>query len=735
MNVAREWKSKRTMGRAARALVAGGIIGAVLAAGPVRAGEKTEKFWSDLHRKYPNESLVCLLDKVQLNLEYTGETVKRDATEMADFGADARTSQLALGSTFLTESRYEEVYAVFDQVAAARFQDWTVPLAAGETTVRTRIEVVDNKGKMVEIPAGAVSVRTAFPDAPELYSYVKELVFSVSDVPVPCAVRLYYTIQGENEYGQLSKVFAADQPTYRSEMVFNLPLELQEQFPFLGGGSLNRQRMDDSIVEDPAKVVTTPQGQIQQFGWKEKNLRARVHEPYEAAAVANSPRVSVAPNFESDWTRLLEWYAAGVDQALNRGGNDVVLEPVVREETEGLETEREEAEALYRYVQDRYDVLPIALGRDGYIPNRPVDVIELDEMSPCDLAALLVALYRTAGLQADMGITSSADRGQINQHIVALHQFDRPVVLLTVGDESFVIDPTNKTAPLGDPPAEIENNFVLRIRSGEPDWIPVDPSPPNENRFVATGTLELGEDGRYTVADTVQFLGEMNTLFRRRFYADGAAASDAARREWFGRNLPGGSVVSGFDQDRGESNADPFRIVFDVEPPAELVEDSGDTIVFSGRVFGHMVPAQYFDVDPAERKEAILLSFAESGSEQTSIRIPEGFEVDRKNLPETIDRTFDSGGYLLMYYELQNNVSEDLYDTTMVDDSLVIELSGDFILYDRLTFVMNYDLAPKGNRIPAENAQSLADFFQAFESNRDHRITMTRKVEEYVGQR
>ncbi len=723
--------TKKRLRLRAAAFLPAAALAVLLFPGTGLAGEKTENFWKDLLRKYPHESLVCLLDKTQLSMEYTGETVKRDATEMADFGADDRTSTLALGSTFLTSARWEKTFAVFDEVAAARFREWVIPLAAGETAVRTRIEVVDNMGKIVDLPPEVISVRPALEGAPELYSNVKELVFSVRDIPVPCIIRLYYTIEGEKEYGRLDRPFFATVPTYRSELVYNQSQTQASQFPWIASGTLRIQRIEGAKEE--TKQIATPQGQVQQFFWGFKNLKVAPDEPYAVPPVTTAPRVSIAPNFEADWTALLAWYAGGVEDVLNLGGNEVVLKPIIRDLPDGLETDTDKARAIYRYVQENYDIIPVDLGRDGYIPDRPVDIAGLEEATPRDLALLLVALFREAGLSADYGITSTADHGQINKNIVALHQFNRPVALLDLDDKTLVIDPTDRFAGLLDTPAPIDNNLALRVSAGEPDWVEIPPSSASDNDCDISGRIEITDQGKYVVSQSVEFGGEQNRIMRRRFYGEGAAAGDAAKNEWFGRNFPEGTVITGFDQERGESNDDRYRIVFDMEVPANLVSDSGDTITISGALFGRMTPAQMFPVPREGRVSAIEFPFAESGSQETSIRIPEGYEVRGSKLPPDVNQDFDFG-YFSSSYSKQTEF-EDIYDTLMVDDSLVIEETGDFNKYSVVTYSLTYSLRPGENGIPASSAASLAEFFDLFFANEDAKVTFFKREEEFVGAR
>ncbi|NNE09878.1 MAG: hypothetical protein HKN20_15065, partial [Gemmatimonadetes bacterium] len=158
------------------------LLGALLAP-HADADEKTERFWQDLLRKYKGQSLVQLLDDVELGLEYTGKVQKVDATAQSDVTSDSRSAARALGSTFTTSQRWTRYYAVLDEVAASRFREWIVPLDAGETAVRTKVEIIDRQGKFVDAPSDPISTRPALPDAADLYGNVRDLVFSLDALP------------------------------------------------------------------------------------------------------------------------------------------------------------------------------------------------------------------------------------------------------------------------------------------------------------------------------------------------------------------------------------------------------------------------------------------------------------------------------------------------------------------------------------------------------------------------
>ena len=693
-----------------------GLLASIFLLGTVDAGEKTERFWRDLERKYEGENLVCLQDDVVLDVEFTGETQRRDvdATSMsaAEELSAAMGTQIQTAARYTTIRRHTKKYAVLDAVGAARMREVVVPYGAGQTLTRHSVEIVDRTGNRLETPDTVIQVRSAYPDEAELYQRVKELVFRLEDLPVPCVVNLYYTVEGEEANGFLDRTFAAPLATYRYELTYNFPISYASN-PWWQN-TLKSLR----ITEPEEKSIASARGEIFQWTWEYKNLKPVPPEPYSPTQADLAPRVMFSPAFQSSWANLLTWYATAVEQSLERGGSDRVLrDPVVAAIQNGQElkrqkleaqreaeraallafeggaeegeaevestaagpeaavppisdeelilTEREKAEAIYHYLQEHYEVLPMELGREGYIPNRPVDVFELERVAPKDLAILLLGMLRLADLEADYALVSTRSHGGIREEFPALFQFNLPIVVFRVDGTPYFLDPTAKAVGIEDPPAEIENQLVLVVRAGEPEWLAVPMSSYSRNSLTVDGTVTWDKAGEAHKKFTASCRGEMNRVFRREFYVQGWDAGEEARGRWLARNAPEGAKVAEWSDNKGFSMDDPYEFTFDLVLPPALARVQGDSIVVSAAALGGLMPVQEFDVDP-NRVNPIRFHFEEWGRDLTSLPIPEGYRL--LSLPDDADYSEPFGRYLVSFTRFDDRIEcEAEYRIEMTD--------------------------------------------------------------------
>ncbi len=703
------------------------LLGALLAPN-ADADEKTERFWQDLLRKYKGQSLVQLLDDVELGLEYTGKVQKVDATAQSDVTSDSRSSARALGSTFTTSQRWTKYYAVLDEVAASRFREWIVPLDAGETAVRTKVEIIDRQGKFVDAPSDPISTRTALPEDADVYGNVRDLVFNLDALPVPCIVRLYYTIEGENEAGHLDYAFTNTIPTYRVNFEYNFFNSQSAQFPHLKD-AIQSMRADERMSEFTTN--TTSAGTINRYIYKAQNIRPLPVEPYSQPAITTVPRVIVAPNFESDWGLILEWYATEIDKQLKSRADDVVLDPILKETTEGLELADEKIRAIYEYCQQKYDVIDLPIERTGYLPNRPTAIAHLERVTSADLALLMTALLRRAEIEANFALVASTDFGTVNENIKSLSQFNRAVVVADDDGFLFYLDPAEKTASYEDAPASIEGTPLLLVKAGDPEWIDIEYSRSDGNAYSVYTELTLDEEsGLVGGKASMSLAGEQNRLFRKKFYGQGPNQASVERENWLAANYPEDTFIDEWQIEKGDHNDEQFRVTFRATYPESFVMKNDDTIELNGLAFGMMGPAQNFAVDPAERKTVVQFPFSESGKQTTRFMIPEGYEVDESTLPESYDVATGPDKSLQLGMEWRAGTDFiDLYDTLAVDDSVEVVPSGDFLTVNFIEYQMAYDLEPQQNRIPVERMNELKKYFEEFRHNQNMKIVL-RRVEE-----
>ncbi|MBN1826621.1 MAG: DUF3857 domain-containing protein [Candidatus Eisenbacteria bacterium] len=596
------------------------------------AGQKTDRFWENLMQKYGGESLVCLLDNLEADVEYTGETVRQDIsdTERGGLSSD-RQASIATESRYTTTRRFTRKYAVLDASGAERVREIVIPYWAGQVISRHSGEIVDREGQKTDLPQENIQVRVAYPDEAEIYQRVRNLVFRFEDLPIPCVINLYYTIEGEEEYGYFDRIFTADVPTYRKELVYNFKMEYA-MLPWWQN-SIKLLRAENPEEKD----LTTARGQMYQWVWGYKNLKPTEAEPFAAPVGDLAPRVQFSPNWESNWPELLSWYAERVEEALQRGGSERVLRGPTRDAIQGSETDKEKIASIFRYVQDHFTPFDLPLGREGFIPNRPVDVMELERIATKDLAVVLLGMLRTAGIDADYGVVATRDFGQVRIEFPALIQFNHAVVVARADGETFVLDPTDRWGGIEDPPSEIEGQIVLPVHevdpnTGEPDWMQLPISTYNRNSWNATGEIVRDEEGIWRKTVEVTCRGELNRLHRSVF----RSIPDPAEEAGYGFRYPLSFRVQAWSEAEslGVDRDLPYQYTFEYVIPPEMIEERGDTLLIPASLFSGVRPTQMFDVKPEARRNPIRLAFQERGKESTLFTIPEGYAV--VSIPEDL---------------------------------------------------------------------------------------------------
>jgi hypothetical protein len=482
------------------------------------------------------------------------------------------------------------------------------------------------------------------------------------------------------------------------------------------------------IAQPTQKSIASAKGEMFQWVWQYKNLKPSRPEPYAPPLADIAPRVGFSPNFECDWAKMMDWYSAGVGQSLAAAGNERVLRGPTREALdlfiaakkaeaarlapppdttraadsaaavapppEQPLTDKEKIAAIYRYVQEHYEVIDIPLGRGGYFPNRPGDVIALPRIATKDLTGLLVDMLRLASIDADFAIVSTRDHGEVRPDFPSLTQFNRAIALARAEGEIYFLDPTDKSAGIEDPPAGIEGQAVLVVRKGAPEWYSVPMSSAYRNRWAVAGELAKSESGALVKKTEVECDGEIGTVFRDRFYARGGERGEEARRIWAEQNLPANVVARNWLDTRGLTNDEPYRFVWELEYPAGMAEERGDTLVLSGALFGRMLPAQYFGLEGV-RQKAIRFLFEEAGEERTTFRIPEGWAL--VSVPE--DREFRKPFGKVSFSYVRDG--------------------------DSIEYLMEYSLDETD--IPVEAASQVKEMFDQFRTNADAKVVL-RKV-------
>ncbi len=222
----------------------------------------------------------------------------------------------------------------------------------------------------------------------------------------------------------------------------------------------------------------------------------------------------------STWAGLAQLAAAVIEPR-------IVISPEVRARADaavaGRSARWDRVRALAEFVQREITYLSITLDRDylaGYRPHPPDEVLR-NRFGDCkDKAALLVALLRAAGENADVMLVYAGNPGGVqpdwpaacfNHAIVAIAADASapphwPAVTGAEGGRSVLFDPTDPQTPLGALPLSVNGGYGLIASPQSTGLTPLPVGGAEQNRHDCTIDAVLAGDGTITatVAETTR---------------------------------------------------------------------------------------------------------------------------------------------------------------------------------------------------------------------------------------
>ena len=292
-----------------------------------------------------------------------------------------------------------------------------------------------------------------------------------------------------------------------------------------------------------------------------------------------------------------------------------------RAQVEGLTGSADEkARAIYDMIRRDY----VSDGRGGIYAERDLnDVIGTKSGSTAELALLLAALLREAGVPAQLGLISTRGNGRPIELYPIVNQFDRLMVVVEgEGGGLVYLDPNDRHRPYGVLPVASLNGRAWISTPGSPLWVDVVPTPGTATTSLVEATLDEG--GLLTGTLQLKLEGYDAERARERMTSEAAdaPAQAAARSE---------TVAQATDADAGvsietvsirglEDPAEPLSMSATFEAPA------GESI--AGELYLTPFVLMQLDENPFERPERrfpVDFAYPFQRTYVASIALPEGY--------------------------------------------------------------------------------------------------------------
>ncbi len=433
-------------------------------------------------------------------IEYDREVVTYD-------GDSTLTTDRSLRIVMATESMFERFYVA-----------WIDP-ELGESLEVKRI-VLKRKGKPdVEYTRDDLYEEAArswfgYYNSDRMYYVVlpQDAADATLDVEIRVVSRSQPGYEGYVQYASLLQSFGLCQ---ERSLTFRYPVDRPLSLEFRGFDAKLKPKRKDGIEE-----VSLELRELYSYG----------NERWSAHPLVDYPSI-LASSFQ-DWDQY-----HGLAQAVYE--DKIVADDNLRAEvarlTEGLEGERDRAEAIYRFVTADLHYLGLYQGESGWVPHPAPEVLERRFGDCKDHAILLTAMLREAGIEAWPAFIRSGRMGFVNTEF-PFKFTNHAIVYARIDGEGMFLDGTSSPYKFGAPSDFIRGRTALVLGDERMEFVDTPPATADNRSWVEHAELVIRADGSLEANVQVTYGGSEAARLRDRFRTRPQAEVDRLDREWIARH-------------------------------------------------------------------------------------------------------------------------------------------------------------------------------------------------------
>jgi hypothetical protein len=383
------------------------------------------------------------------------------------------------------------------------------------------------------------------------------------------------------------------------------------------------------MVHTASPAVSVENGLVK-TSWSIAHVPALDVEPMSPPYAELGSMVSVSTY--KNWNDLGRWYADLVKEQLEL---DDAARTAGREAASGAKSELEKIQRLYDFVVKNTRYVGIELGIHGWKPFKASEVLRRRYGDCKDKATLLTALLLDNGIEADVALVRTADRGESPPGHATMWAFNHAITY--VPKYKLFLDGTAEYSGSSELPYQDQGAMVLVVHK---DGTTALMSPPesgaddNENR--SNYTALVGPDGALDIEGTERFRGARASAVRQEFEEEKTRKTQLEKT--LNQVFPGARV-----------NKLEFSDLSNLEAPVSYTYSAniarygiaeGSRMVLPLTLFPHQVANAYGTL--AKREHDLYTSYAWSTRNVIRYRLPKGARIEA--LPEgvTLDTPYIS---------------------------------------------------------------------------------------------
>ncbi|MBZ5590773.1 MAG: DUF3857 and transglutaminase domain-containing protein [Acidobacteriia bacterium] len=298
----------------------------------------------------------------------------------------------------------------------------------------------------------------------------------------------------------------------------------------------------------------------------------------------------------------------------------------------------EKLRRLFRYcrnsiknVNDSGSGLSVEERSDRKQNKVPADTIRAGMGTGLDIDLLFGALATAAGF--DARFSKMADRSQFffSPELAQAYFLRAYEVAVKVNDHWSFFDPASTYVPFGMLRWQEEGTAALITDPSEPQFITTPLSEPAKSLSKRSGSFRLSDAGTLEGDVHIEYTGHAATS-RRRDYQEQQEEQQQDQVQKMLSDQYGGAEVTAIRVENAADPDKPLLVSYHIKVP-DYAQRTGKRLFLPIAFFQRNLPAKF---SASERKYPVYFSYPWMESDQISVELPEGYELEHPELPPHI---------------------------------------------------------------------------------------------------
>lgn len=445
--------------------------------------------------------------------------------------------------------------------------------------------------------------------------------------------------------------FQGELPKMYSEFIFKIPLALQFNNVLYGDQPLylNIAELTDDCLQTEynTNIVKCPI-----YLYAMKDVPAFQEEEYMLSPKNYIARVDFEPQelrTSSGWTKVkrisTEW--KDVDKFLKKGdiGKQLDQGKYFKKNLPDAillkENELDRAQAIYTFIQNHYTW-------DGSYYSSEIAIKDDYNEKKGSVASInlsLINALNAAGLDAKLMLLSTRQNGLPTALYPVMTKFNYIIAMLKIGDDSYLLDATDKIAPFGIIPFPTLNvqGRVIDFKNGS-YWMPIEPF--DQNMHYVNSKIKVDKEGKFIGKVSQTSTGYL--ALEKRTNIEEIGVEDYLKNA---ENTRMGIEISDYQLEDLELIDKPLRESFDVIIEPEIINER--------IIFNPFFNEPYISENPFKMKERSYpmdFGFPFTNTYLVSIDLNEMYEIEELPKNRSIKLPGDDGECSITYVSENNTI-------------------------------------------------------------------------------